>query len=798
MAELSERRSAETGGTAAKGETGSPGLLARLFRGGSSRKKSKGSKGPWWKLSVPTLLGLAIIVTSVSLRVADPDFVQILRLKTFDIYNRIEPRVPLAESSPIVIADIDEKSLEEIGQWPWPRTVVADLIQAVGEYQSFVLGFDAVFAEPDRTTPERLVDTLRGLDSQTRQALLSLPSNEEVMAAAMRRTATVLGQTGIQIPDDPTRHSEAALQTRANAALGADPKRSLVEWPGLITNLPILEEAAMGRGIFSLANEVDGIVRRLPIVSVYNGQVRPALSIEMLRVATRGNTIFTVANEAGMDRVRLQTPQGNFDFPTDNRGQLWVYFAEADTYNTPDNDNRLYISAADIIHKRVPPERMAGKFVLVGTSAVGLQDIRNTPVATRMPGVEVHANVLELALESLQGAKMLRYPPTANAIEMTVVVLLGLGLIFFIPRVGPFWTLLGVVVAGGGAIGGSWYLFTEERILIDIAYPGASIFALYAVLAFSNYARDAAEKRQVRGAFSQYLSPDLVEQLAEDPSKLRLGGESKTMTLLFCDVRGFTTISEQYKEDPQGLTVLINRLLTPLSREIMKRRGTIDKYMGDCIMAFWNAPLDVEEQEAKACEAALAMFDALEVLNEERKREALEGGFEFLPLNIGIGLNTGECVVGNMGSDDRFDYSVLGDSVNLAARLEGQSKGYGVGIVIGEDTVRGLPENSYPVAELDMIAVKGKSQAVRIFTLAGKPEIMQDPDYAPMMAQHADMLTAYREQRWGDALRALASCKGRLGGALDGFYEIYEARIKEYMQDPPPADWDGVYIATTK
>ena len=285
--------------------------------------------------------------------------------------------------------------------------------------------------------------------------------------------------------------------------------------------------------------------------------------------------------------------------------------------------------------------------------------------------------------------------------------------------------------------------------------------------------------------------------MAADPDKLKLGGETKRMTLLFCDVRGFTTISEQYKADPQGLTVLINRLLTPLTDDILKRQGTIDKYMGDCIMAFWNAPLDVPNQERMASEAAIAMFQSLIVLNEERKREALEENKTFLPLNIGIGINSGDCVVGNMGSAQRFDYSVLGDAVNLAARLEGQSKSYGVGIVIGEETALAI-DGHFPLAELDLIAVKGKTEAVRIFTILGGPEVLQDPDYSNVVAQHAEMLRAYRAQEWDDAARTMNALKGRLSGVLDGFYDIYMARLEEFRDNPPPADWDGVYVATSK
>lgn len=763
----------------------------------SRRRRKRRGRGPWWKPSLAALLAFAVIGGGLFLRYLDPWFVEFVRVKVFDAYNRIEPREPPAQS-PVVIVDLDERSLAEVGQWPWPRTVVADLIAALRDQGAAVVGFDVVFAEPDRTSPDRIADSLRGAAPAVTAALKELPSNEEVMASVMRTMRTVMGQAGSNAPDDTPPH-ETAHYTSVRANLGTlgatetDPRPYLISKPTLIHNLEVLEASSSGLGMFSVDEEVDGVIRRVPLVMEVDGVVKPALSVEMLRVGFQGNSIVTVVDPGGMHEVRLQTPQGNYPIPVDGRGRIWVYFAEPDRFNTPDSSGRMYVSAVDVLEGRLPPGRLAGRLALVGTSATGLLDIRATPIEPRLPGVEVHANILENIITQ----QFIRYPFTMVLWEMIAILGAGLALIFFVPRVGPIFTLAGLVVSGGGIAAASWYLFTEHKTFLDVTYPGAMVFAVYAVLAFSNYARDAAEKRQVRGAFSQYLSPDLVEQLAENPDQLRLGGETKKMTLLFCDVRGFTTISESYRSDPQGLTRLINRLLTPLTNEILQRQGTIDKYMGDCIMAFWNAPLEDERQELHACESALAMFEALERLNAERKREAEEGGFDYLPLNIGIGVNTGDCVVGNMGSDQRFDYSVLGDAVNLASRLEGQSKSYGVGTVIGEDTAAAV-RGQLPVAELDLIAVKGKSEAVRIFTLLGDASLAQSPDYESLIADHDAMLAAYRAQRFDEAETLIGKCEGRLGGALDGFYAIYRARIAEFRETPPPADWDGVYVATSK
>ena len=794
-----ERRDASDG-------TGNGGLFARLrglFGSGSNKKKkSKKSRGPWWKISRVTLLGLAVLIGAVALRYIDPPIIESLRLKTFDAYNRIKPRVP-AEPSPVVIVDFDEKSLKELGQWPWPRTIVGDLIAAARDYGMAVVGFDVVFQEPDRTTPSRLLNTMRGADEQLLDKLSKMPSNESYMADVMRTMRTVLGQAGTLLPPDRT-PSGAAQQTSVKAfrptmrGWQGDPKEYALQFtlpfPSLIHNVPELEEAAMGRGFFSIDEEVDGIVRRVPMIKLIQGEVKPTLSIEMMRVGFGGNAMMVRVNEGGIQDVVLQVPgTKGFEVPTDGKGKVWVYYAKPDTFNTDNNSGRLYVSAVDVLKKRIPAERLQGRLALVGTSAVGLLDIRATPIEPRLPGVEVHANLIETILQGTH----LKHPVEMNLVEILTFVFAGLVLIIAIPRLGPFVSLGFVAIGAIALVGTSWYLFSEKLTFLDPAYPGAVTVLLYAVLAFSNYARDAQEKKQVRGAFAQYLSPDLVEQLAENPDQLQLGGETKKMTMLFCDVRGFTSISELYKADPQGLTVLINRLLTPLTDSILKKGGTIDKYMGDCIMAFWNAPLDVPQQEIDSCEAALDMYDQLEALNTVRKQEAEESGMKYLPLNIGIGINTGDVVVGNMGSEQRFDYSVLGDAVNLAARLEGQSKSYGVKTVIG-DTTNDYAKDQFATLELDLIAVKGKSEAVRIFTLLGRKDMLDSEEFKTLRQYHEDFLKAYRSQEWEHAEEIAETARGRLNGLMDEFYSIYCDRINEFRENPPPADWDGVYVATTK
>jgi len=408
-----------------------------------------------------------------------------------------------------------------------------------------------------------------------------------------------------------------------------------------------------------------------------------------------------------------------------------------------------------------------------------------------IPGVEVHVQLIESALHKA----WLSRPNYFNAAEMGLILVGGLLMIILVPWAGAKWTMLLFLLVAGGAGASSWYLFSEQRLLFDAGFAVISILLLYTTLTYTGYAKEEANRRQVRNAFAHYLSPDMVEKLAEDPDKLALGGEMRDMTLLFCDVRGFTTISEQF--DAVGLTSLINKLLTPLTNAILDRQGTVDKYMGDCIMAFWNAPMDDAEHARHGCLSALAMLAEMEPLNARLEKEAAEEGRKHIPLKVGLGLNSGPAVVGNMGSDQRFDYSVLGDTVNLAARLEGQSKSYGVNVVLGQETYDQVPDLA--TIELDKIQVKGKTIGVNIFALLGDDEMARNPDLIELKRHHQAMLDAYRGQDWAKARKKIAECRILCEPyALDELYDLYESRIAEYEVDPPAPDWDGTFIATTK
>ena len=458
------------------------------------------------------------------------------------------------------------------------------------------------------------------------------------------------------------------------------------------------------------------------------------------------------------------------------------------------HDPLLYVSAADILQGSVASDKIAGKLVLIGTSAAGLNDIKTTPVDPAMPGVEIHAQVLEAALTRA----VLSQPNYAIVVEFCAAIVLGLLVIAFAPQFGPVTLVVVGALFGTFLVGMSWYFYTRHRLLIDFTYPLLSTTAIYLTLIFSSFVREQAQRRQIRSAFGQYLSPALVEQLAQSPEKLVLGGEEREMTIMFSDVRGFTTISESYKQDPQGLTTLMNRFLTPLTNAILARKGTIDKYMGDAIMAFWNAPLDDAEHQINACEAAVDMLERIDGLNKQREREAQEGGHGYIPLNVGVGLNTGTCVVGNMGSDLRFDYSVLGDSVNLASRLEGQSKEYGFPIIVGSRTALAVKDR-FAILELDFIMVKGKKEPEVIYAIAGREDTAQSGRFQRLRNLTIEMLACYRSRDWDGALAAIE--RGRRtddANSLELLYNLYEARILGYLKNPPPEDWNGAFALLTK
>ncbi|MBV6633936.1 MAG: adenylate/guanylate cyclase domain-containing protein [Alphaproteobacteria bacterium] len=768
----------------------------------------------------------------------------------FDFYLRAMPREPDPEW-PVKIIDIDEKALAKVGQWPWSRAVMAELVDRLTELDAKVIVFDMVFAEPDRLSPQRMLSQLASFDGSVDTENLAavvagLPDNDEQFGEAIKASRRVvagitLDSEGGKIPAHQDKRGGVRFDN-ATVAAGGQRNDDLGIWRlqratnGIVKNLDVIEQAARGTGHFNMNPGVDGLVRRIPMIHAFHpeseagmisgegGLYYPGLSLQALRIGEGGRRGRIIANifedpnhrrtisfgDQGQEQQvtlnnlgYLSAKVGEHEISLLERGEMIVYFA-GHLGPKPDDAGKnykeqRYVSAAHILDGSVDPEKIAGKYAFIGTSAAGLKDLRSTPLNALIAGVEVHVEALE---QILQG-KFITRPAEIQLLEWAGAMLLGIGAVLLLQVAGSIISGVIALSTAAGIYGGSVMAFKNELLFVDPIMPITALTLSYLSALALNLWRTQSEKAELRGAFGLYLSPELVDELSENPERLKLGGEMRELTILFSDIRGFTSISEQY--DPESLTKLINAFLTPMTASVLEKRGTIDKYMGDALMAFWNAPLDVDEHAKQACRSAIEMTALLGPLNVELERQAKEAGRKFIPLNAGIGMNTGPCSVGNMGSEQRFAYSVLGDAVNLAARLEGQTKSYGMAMIVGETTKEQI--DGFATIELDLIRVKGKLQPVTIYGLLGAEAEGADPAFQQLNKTVDDMLIAYRSQNWDGALTLLDQMKSEAealgerlprGTNIQVLYDLYAERISSYRAEPPGDDWDGVFVATTK
>jgi adenylate cyclase len=737
-------------------------------------------------LSGPLAVALLVLACALLLRAFDPAALGRLRDFGFDSFQRLQPR-QYSPETPVRIIDIDEASLAAFGQWPWPRTVLAQLVDKLTEKGVAAIAFDVVFAEPDRSSMSGMVRDLGALtDPETAQRLATaLPDNDKVFAGAIASSRVVTGfgfdLSGSKTP--PQRFFGVAFA-------GDDPSQFLPQQVGTVSTLPLLVAAAKGNG--SVNTDYDSVViRRVPMMFRLLGQegVFPALSIETLRVAQGASTYLIKSSGASGElsfgertgMVAIKT--GDVQVPTDAQGRVALF----DTGHVA----QRFISARAVLADEVAPDELEGRIVFVGTSAIGLKDLRNTPIQNAVPGVEVHAQLAEQMIEG----QFLARPDYANGAEFLYLAVIGLLLAWLVPRLSAGRMALVAAIFIGIGLVVPWLAYDYYHLLFDPIYPPVTLAAIYVGGSATAFMRTERERAEIRGAFGLYLSPDVVERLARNPELLQLGGEQREITVMFTDVRGFTTISEQF--DPHELTRFMNRFLTPMTDLILSHRGTIDKYMGDAIMAFWNAPLAVDGHAAQACDTALAMQAGLRALNVEWQAEARAAGRQHIQVNIGVGLNTGRASVGNFGSAQRFTYSCLGDEVNLASRLEGQCKTYGVGIIIGENTRTQVP--AFAALELDRILVKGKTEPARLYALMGDATMAQSSAFRELAERQEAFLDRYRAGGFVDAMELIEDCEtvAAAAGWQQSYYEMMRARIGELIAIPP-ADWTGVYVAKEK
>ncbi|HZK89314.1 MAG TPA: adenylate/guanylate cyclase domain-containing protein [Stellaceae bacterium] len=737
--------------------------------------------------------GLALaLATAVILPLSALDSGPLRILETGSLDLRFRVRGAETPGPEVAVVLVDDRSLAALGRWPLSRHLFAEAVRAIDRAGAKVIVFDLLFAEPDQPLSSELRDSARDAiarltdpaDAKLRAALdrLAADDPDADLAAALHASGKVLLPFAFSFSGKEQEKPPDELSDQAYQQLDQSPVEPVFPLEPRSAVMPVarLAAAAAGFGHVNISYDRDGAPRYDYLALPFNGDFLPSMPVRAT-AAYLGVPWDKVGLALGAG-IRI----GSRRVPTDRAMRLVV------NYRGPRGTIPTY-SFVDLLDGKLPADKLAGRIVLIGASFIGIADTNPAPFNnTPMPGTERMANIID----SLVAGDFIRENPEpwSMLVLAAIMALAGLtgGAIALLPT--------RLAVLSGAAplvlwVGGAQAAF-DRGLWLPMANPLIALAAASLGVLLWRYGFVDLQRRRIHSAFRHYLAPDLVNQLAANPGQLKLGGETRTISTMFSDIRGFTSISEAFKSNPEGLSRLINRgFLTPMTRLIMAHQGTIDKYMGDCIMAFWNAPLDNAQHADHACATALAMLAELEQINIGLETEAAEEGRDFHPIHIGVGINTGECVVGNMGSDERFAYTAMGDSVNLASRLESQTKNYHVGVILGEATRAAAP--GWAALELDLIAVKGKQEAVRIYALLGDAELADSAEFLADAAHHDRMLACYRAQDWPGARAAIAGC-GADDPRLAALYALYEKRIAYFEANPPGPDWDGIFVSETK
>ncbi|MFH1136538.1 MAG: adenylate/guanylate cyclase domain-containing protein [Pseudomonadota bacterium] len=744
----------------------------------------------------PLLISLTLAGILIGVYITGPRFLEVVELKALDV--RFLLRGPIRPGPEVVIAAIDEKSVDRVGRWPWPRDVIANMVRNLAAGGAKAVAFDIGFFEVDANTNlsliQRLLDEI-SRSSGANRALEDLLVREKEKADYDLALSRAIGEVGDRVVlgyffhmnrDDSVAHiSPEELERKIEGVReGRYPFVRLTSREVELktahfsrafmpeANIPLLSDVARFCGFFNMFPDPDGTVRWVPMAIACRDQYYMPLSLQALRASLDQASSALNVSQVGVEAVSV----GPFNLPTDEMGRLLV------NYRGPGRTFPHY-SIVDILDGNLPAATFRDKIVLVGATAVGIYDMRVTPFDSLFPGVEIHANVIDNILHR----DFLVRPNWTAVFDLALILLTALILGLLLPRASAVTApVLGMGLAA--AIVGTNYLLFVHGLWANIVYPVTTLILVYTSITIFRYVTEEREKKKIRGAFSYYVNPSVVTEMLKNPEMLKLGGDKRIMTVLFSDIRGFTTISENM--DPESLVHLLNQYLTAMTSIVFKFDGLVDKYIGDAIMAVWGAPLSQPKHASLACRASLEMMHELENL---RKTWALEDpGLPFI--DIGIGLNSGPMVVGNMGSDTRFDYTVMGDSVNLGSRLEGANKQYGTNIIIGEMTFEQVKEELI-CRELDAVAVKGKARPVRIFELLGEPGKVPR-DKILMVRAFSRGIMAYKNRRWDEAMKIFS--------AINVYYpednptELYLERTAELKLNPPAPDWDGVFVMKTK
>ena len=714
------------------------------------------------------------------------DFVEQLSSIIYDY--RLRLTMPRTMDNRIVILDIDEKSLKEEGRWPWGRDRLALLMDKLfDKYGVAVVGFDVVFAEKDESSGLKILqklgqNQLKG-DLSFQAVLRQIEPQldyDNLFANKIKNRKVVLGYYLTNYKDRQTSGMLPEPTFPAGSFNGH--QVGFTTWNGYGANLPELQQAAASAGHFNPVIDFDGRVRRVPMLAEYNGAYYESLSLAMVRTLLGqtkllpGYAEVKASGYTGMEWLELDATAtgGKIKIPVDDDVATFVPYRGA-------QGSFRYISITDVLHDRVDPAQLKDKIVLVGTTAPGLMDMRATPVDEVYPGVEVHANMISGILDK----NLKERPAYMVGAEVVWLLLIGISLSFLLPLFTPAKAILASIFTLISTAGLSLFVWQNGNILMPVANTLMMIALLFALNMSYGYFIESRTKQQITRLFGQYVPSKVVEEMVKHPESVSMDGESREMTILFSDVRGFTSISERM--EPKQLSMLMNEFLTPLSRDIFKYRGTIDKYMGDCIMAFWGAPLPDKDHARNAILAAVEMQASLKALQPHFR----ERGWP--ELHVGVGINSGRVIVGNMGSEERVAYTVMGDEVNLASRLEGLTKQYGVDIIVGEKTRNLVKDFLY--RELDHVRVKGKDKPVAIYEplalVSEASKALRDE-----VKLFHEVRRLYRKQEWDQAELQLMNLQRM--NPDSALYGIYTKRVINFRKNPPDVDWDGVFEFLTK
>ena len=634
--------------------------------------------------SIWMVVVFALVLTGI--RIDNSDTVKILRYKTWDHFQKIQPRKTV--SNAVTVVNITEQDLEKYGQWPWPRHVMAMLHARLSDAGAILVNYNILFAEPDRMGSKQYLNSMP-MDEETRKQLEQiLLDTDQVFSSVLKQSKRAILMMSVKNTADTNLPSATPVIEKGNV------KPWLYEFEGIVSPYPKVSAGATGMGVNVTSPEPDAVVRKIPMLIRIGGKIYPSMILENVRLLNGSKRIKVIAKPHGIDEVLVSKKAG---VPVNHNAEMYINYADPNNY--------IQMSATDILSGKFNENKIKGRVIIVGLDAAGLSVLKYTP-----HGLTTDQNISAQALDTLLTAKFLLRTPQADTHEIMFMAFLLLLLIIVIPRTSVLLAVPLLLFVETGVAYGAFMAYANKGFLIDPSWIMLSVFLIWSHSVYNNFATQSRLRQQIKKQFEHYLDPGMVKKLQKDPSLLKLGGETRNMTFLFCDIRGFTPISEQYKGNPEGLTKLINRFLTRMTDVIIANGGTIDKFMGDCIMAFWNAPIENKKHRELAVKSAIQMTIALAELNVQLQAEGLP------QINIGIGINTGDALVGNMGSEQRFDYSVIGDAVNLASRLESSSKTLKKTIVIGEDT-RHTIETMYRFEYIDSITVKGKTESIKVYTI---------------------------------------------------------------------------------